>query len=66
MKDWGSRYYVNGVSTNIFDDKPCAVMSAGGTGGGHLAQYCVRQSCVFLNVRNLFVLFPCTHCLRDT
>lgn len=25
-------------------------MSAGGGAGGHLAQYCVRQSAVFFNV----------------
>jgi len=48
--DWASRPYGN----NSFNDKPVAIMSASaGFLGGARAQYHLRQSFVFLNVRTV-------------
>jgi chromate reductase, NAD(P)H dehydrogenase (quinone) len=44
--DWASRP----VGDNSFDDKPVAIMSAGGTVGGARAQLALRQMFVFLNM----------------
>ncbi len=44
--DWGSRPYGN----NSFEDKPVAVMSAGGATGGLRAQLHLRQVFVYLNM----------------
>jgi chromate reductase len=47
--DWASRP----AGDNSFDDKPAAIMSAGGTVGGVRAQMALRQMFVFLNVHPL-------------
>ncbi len=44
--DWASRP----AGDNSFDDKPVALMSAGGTVGGARAQLALRQAFVFLNM----------------
>jgi len=44
--DWASRP----AADNSFEDKPVAIMSAGGTVGGVRAQMALRQMCVFLNM----------------
>ena len=45
--DWASRP----PKENVFNGKPCAMMSAStGMGGGSKAQYHLRQSCVFVNL----------------
>ena len=45
--DWGSRPY----GQNCFDGKHVALISSGGRLGGARAQYSLRQSFVFLNMR---------------
>jgi chromate reductase len=57
--DWGSRPY----GESCFESKPVALMSAGGRLGGARAQYSLRQSFVFLNMRQfnmpeVFVMNP--------
>jgi chromate reductase, NAD(P)H dehydrogenase (quinone) len=47
--DWASRP----AGDNSFDDKPVAIMSAGGTVGGARAQLALRQMFVFLNMHPL-------------
>eukprot|EP00670_Eutreptiella_braarudii_P003177 CAMPEP_0174292272 /NCGR_PEP_ID=MMETSP0809-20121228/34876_1 /TAXON_ID=73025 ORGANISM="Eutreptiella gymnastica-like, Strain CCMP1594" /NCGR_SAMPLE_ID=MMETSP0809 /ASSEMBLY_ACC=CAM_ASM_000658 /LENGTH=145 /DNA_ID=CAMNT_0015392223 /DNA_START=120 /DNA_END=554 /DNA_ORIENTATION=- len=44
--DWGSR----GDGGNLFDDKPAAVVSAGGGTGGLRAQQHIRDIALFLNL----------------
>jgi chromate reductase, NAD(P)H dehydrogenase (quinone) len=44
--DWASRP----GGDNSFDDKPVAIMSAGGTMGGTRAQLHLRHMCVYLNM----------------
>lgn len=50
--DWGSRVYVDGAAypSSVWNDKPLALMSAGGGSGGSKAQFALRQSAVFLNM----------------
>ena len=45
--DWGSRPY----GQSCFDGKPVALVSSGGRLGGARAQYSLRQSFVFLNMK---------------
>ena len=47
--DWASRP----GGDNSFDDKPIAIMSAGGTMGGTRAQLHLRHMCVYLNMHAL-------------
>lgn len=47
--DWLSRL----PDTNVLNDKPAALMGAGGGMGTSRAQYHLRQTCVFLNIHPL-------------
>lgn len=50
--DWASAAVLPGATqqVNLWNDKPCAILSAGGGVGGIRAQLGLRQSAVFLNV----------------
>eukprot|EP00595_Chromulina_sp_UTEXLB2642_P002651 CAMPEP_0196764870 /NCGR_PEP_ID=MMETSP1095-20130614/7049_1 /TAXON_ID=96789 ORGANISM="Chromulina nebulosa, Strain UTEXLB2642" /NCGR_SAMPLE_ID=MMETSP1095 /ASSEMBLY_ACC=CAM_ASM_000446 /LENGTH=197 /DNA_ID=CAMNT_0042121559 /DNA_START=32 /DNA_END=625 /DNA_ORIENTATION=- len=53
--DWGTRSFPasGGGPVSVWNDKPAALISAGGGVGGLRAQYVLRQTAVFLNLHVL-------------